>query len=99
MTSQNTRGEATTPITRLFCRQKRTSSRCHSVAAGRTKLFIDGCSCLAHEDIFQGGLMQSDGIDLARKGLHYLSDEPMPVRDLDPELRIDHLWLDPEARA
>src|ERR1039457_5821418 len=35
--SQNTRGDATTPSTRLFCLQKRTNSRCHSVTTGNQK--------------------------------------------------------------
>src|ERR1035438_6220791 len=35
--SQNTRGDATTPSTRLFCLQRPPTSRCHSVAPGNQK--------------------------------------------------------------
>src|SRR5262249_47057342 len=82
--------DATTPRTRLFCRQKRTSSRCHRVAAGRIKLLIDGCSGFAHEDIFERRLVQADRIDCPGKGFHNLGDETMAVGNLYAHLTIHH---------
>ena len=38
--TQNTSGEPTKPSTRAFSRQKRTISRCHSVATGSQNCFI-----------------------------------------------------------
>src|ERR1039458_229937 len=72
--SQNTRGDATTPSTRLFCLQKRTNSRCHSVATGNQKL-LNQSSSLADEHIFQRRLVQPDRIDRAGESLPHLGDE------------------------
>src|SRR5580698_8479785 len=96
MNSQNTSGDATTPITRLFCRQKRTSSRCHSVAAGKMKL-LNSRTRLFHEDILEAWLMQAHRFDGARKRLHHVRDKPVPVLDLHSHLAIERHSVHTEA--
>src|ERR1043165_6806496 len=91
-------GESATPRTRLFCRQKRISSRCQSVAAGRKKLLNDG-SCFADEDIFERRLVQSDGVDGAGEGLDDFGDEAVAVFDFDAHPAVHHGGLELEAAA
>src|ERR1035441_292335 len=94
--SQNTSGDATTPSTRLFCLQKRTNSRCHSVTTGNQKL-LNQSSRLVHEHIFQGRLMQPDRIDRAGEGLHHLGNEAVAIGDLHAERAIHYRRLQAEA--
>src|ERR1017187_10426670 len=94
--SQNTRGDATTPSTRLFCLQKRTNSRCHSVTTGNQKL-LNQSSSLADEHIFQSRLMQPDRIDRARESLHHLGDEAVAIGDLHAEHAVHQRRLQTEA--
>src|ERR1700733_14164286 len=88
MNSQNTSGDATTPITRLFCRQKRISSRCHSVAAGKMKL-RNSPSPLFCEDRLEALPVQAHRFDGPRKRLHHVRDKPVPVPDLHSDLAIE----------
>src|SRR5580704_14784727 len=94
--SQNTSGDATTPSTRLFCRQKRTNSRCHRVTTGSQKL-LNQSSCFVYKHIFQSRLMQPDRIDGAGESLHYLGNEAVAISDLHAEHAIDDGRLQAEA--
>src|SRR6185369_16400330 len=96
MTSQKISGEATTPITRLFWRQKRTSSRCQRVAAGRIKLF-NGCSRFAYEDVFEGGFVKAHRFNGTWKGLHHFGDEAVAVLNLDAKVAVHHHGVQSET--
>src|ERR1700735_5089161 len=96
MNSQNISGDATTPITRLFCRQKRTSSRCHSGAAGKIKL-RNARPRLFHEDVLEAWLVQAYRFDGARKRLDDVRDKAVTVFDFHSHLAVERRRMHAET--